>query len=208
MKDLKNKFLKNYNKNILNKIIIILIGVFLVSLILPSNIIHYFLLPLNFSEFITQPWTLITTIFFHKDFMHLLFNLLYLWFLGKIFISYIHNKLDFIRVFFIGGILASITTLIIQGVILNQVGVALGASGAIMSIVFAALYITPEKYISLFGVFNLKMKWIAWLLFSINIFGIDSNGGAIAHLTGAIYGYIWIKKYYRRDILKDIINFN
>ena len=161
----------------------------------------------DFFRFIKQPWSIISSMFMHSGLMHILFNMLWLWSLGKTLLQFISDK-DFKKLYFYSGIFASIGILLF-GYLFDLSGYAVGASGAISGIIFAAIYTRPNDSVSLFGVVKAKMIWIAWGLVVYNIIGLNGNnsGGSVAHLFGALYGYIWIKKHYKRDILKDIISF-
>lgn len=204
MLDFYKKF---YNEHIVNKLISINVLIFILTLFLPDIFLSWFMMPVEISEFIKQPWSIISSMFMHNGLMHLLFNMLWLWSLGKMLLYHISEK-DFIILYFYSGIISAISVLIYV-LLVGGIGFALGASGAISGIIFAAIFIRPEEQVNLFGIFQVKMKWIAWGLIIMNIINMsgDNAGGSIAHLSGSLFGYIWIKRYYNRDILKDIINF-
>ena len=198
---------KFYNESIVNKLISINVLVFLITLFLPASILVWFMMPIGFLEFSTQPWSIISSMFMHSGLMHIAFNMLWLWSLGKMLLRYISEK-EFIKLYFYGGILAAIGVLF-YGYIFGVGGYAVGASGAISSIIFATIFITPNQKVNLFGIVQVKMKWIAWVLIGVNLFGLTGGnaGGEVAHIIGSIFGYVWMKNHFKRDILKDILNF-
>jgi len=206
MKDFIIFYKELYNKNIVNKLISINIIIFALQSLFSIEMQTYFMMPSSLKYFIFQPWSLISSMFMHSGYMHILFNMLWLWQMGKILLNEINDEV-FLKLYMYGGIGASIGV-VIYSHIFNIETFMLGASGAISVIIFSAIYTYPNRLISFFGFFNLKMKHIAWLLMFYNIIGLsgDNAGGSVAHLTGSIIGYIWIKNYLKRDILKDVFN--
>ena len=207
MKDFINFYKDRFNSNIVNMLIGINIIMFSIQAISPLNFQEYLMIPTLPSNFILQPWSIITGMFMHSGFMHIIFNMFWLWQMGNILLAEI-GKDKFLKLYMYGGIGASIAVLLYSQIFdLNTY--MIGASGAISVIIFAAIFTIPEKMISLFGIINLKMKHIAWALFIFSIIGLfgDNSGGNVAHLIGALIGYVWIKYYLDRDFLKDIFNF-
>jgi len=168
---------------------------------------EYFILPLSPTEFIKQPWSLFTTMFIHNGFRHILFNLLWLYIFGDILLKYINEK-ELLKLYLFSGIVVS-TVVLLDAFILNVGSAALGASGAINTIIFAAIYIKPNNKISIIGDIQLKLKWIGWFLIVSHVLGLSGSNmlGEVGHLVGAAYGYIWIKKKYKRNIFNDLIKF-
>jgi membrane associated rhomboid family serine protease len=202
-------FYKNIiNKNILNKLIGINIIIYLIKLLLPETWSYLFIMPSKFSIFILMPWTFVTSLFMHFNFSHILWNMLYLFYFGNTLLKEISNR-KFAILFFTAGGLANLAILIYCS-IYNIDTMSLGASGAIAGIISSSIFINPNKKISLF-ILDIKLKYFAWYFIIFNILNIYSGyniGGCIAHLIGFLTGYIWIKRYYNRNIFYDMFKFN
>jgi membrane associated rhomboid family serine protease len=166
-----------------------------------SFLFHRLAVPASPSTLITRPWTLITYMFFHFDFLHILFNMLWLYWFGRIFLHYFTEK-QLLNTYFLGGLLGVAFYIaafnIFPGLSEYAGGsFALGASASIMGICLATAVYDPEYTIYLFLIGPVKLKWIAVALIAMDVlFMMDSNaGGHIAHLGGAVYGIVFARKY-------------
>ncbi|WP_339624333.1 rhomboid family intramembrane serine protease [uncultured Winogradskyella sp.] len=202
LKDLKNKF---YNLDPFGKIIAITAVIFIIDLVLTSllrfNATKYFMLPSGFTDFILQPWSLITYGFIHSDIWHVVFNMLFLYYLSRIASNLFKTKM-ILNVYFLGIIFGGLTYLAVANVspasffdIKN--GVLVGASAGVSALlVFVALYM-PNSEIRLFNVFNVKWKYIALFFIGFDVIRIlmgINQGGYIAHLGGYLLGYLYATK--------------
>lgn len=148
--------------------------------------------PGKFSEFITHFWTLFTYMFLHVDIWHLISNMLWLWFLGRVFSDLIGNK-KLMFVYIAGGLAGGITYLITSASIESlQYSVLLGASGSVMAIVVAAAVVAPDYKVYPFGI-PLALKWLALISFILTtVLDLSVNtGGKAAHIGGAIFGLLY-----------------
>jgi len=207
MNDLIKFYKEQFNKNIVNTLIGINIIVFLIQCLTPESYQAWFVIPTQPSNFITQPWSILSGMFMHNGLMHILFNMFWLWQMGDILLKKIGSK-KLLNLYMYGGVLSTIGVFIYSYMVgLNTY--MLGASGAIMVIIFAAIYTVPNQKVSLFGIITIKMKHIAWVLFIMNIYGLGGSnaGGEVAHISGSVIGYIWIKSYLNKNFLKDMISF-
>lgn len=164
---------------------------------------NYLALPADLRTLVRQPWTIITYMFTHFEFMHILFNLLVFYWFGKIFSEFAGNK-KILPVYLLGGIaggLLYIATYNIFPVFNNSIGVAraFGASASVMAIVFAATTLVPDYTMFLFLFGAVRIKWIALVLVILDIISIPSSnaGGHIAHLGGALFGFFYVKQLQR-----------
>ncbi|WP_296312700.1 rhomboid family protein [Winogradskyella sp. UBA3174] len=202
IKDFKYKF---YKLDAFGKIIAITTVVFILDLVLSSllrlNFIKYFVLPSGFMDFIVQPWSLITYGFIHSGIWHLLFNMLFLYYLSRIASNLFRTKM-ILNVYFLGIIVGGLFYLAVANVLPPSFlevenGILVGASAGISALlVFVALYM-PNSEIRLFNVFNVKWKYIALFFIGfdvIRIFMGINQGGYIAHLGGYILGYFYATK--------------
>ncbi len=207
-------FRKFFNtSDALKKLIIVNVAIFLAIRILeavlalftfPTDIyltlIRHVMLPASITKLMLQPWTLLTYMFVHEEFMHLFFNMLWLWVFGQIFLHYKGGKM-LTTVYVLGGLSGGILYVLsfnIFPLFANSVheSYALGASAGILAIVIATATYTPNYSINLIFLGAVPLKYIA--LFSVMSDAISihtSNaGGHIAHLGGAVFGYFYIKQ--------------
>lgn len=142
--------------------------------------------------FIAHFWTLGTYMFVHVDLLHLVSNMLWLWFLGRVFCELIGSKRMF-TVYILGGLAGGIMYLITSSLVSTvQHSYLLGASGAVMAIVVAVAAASPDYRIFPFGI-PMKLKWLALISVALTtlIDISDNTGGKAAHLGGAIFGLIY-----------------
>ncbi|MBN2135163.1 MAG: rhomboid family intramembrane serine protease [Acidobacteria bacterium] len=147
-----------------------------------------------------QIWRLVTYMFLHADFMHILFNMLFLWWFGSELEKIWGPKL-FLKYYFITGILGGAFHLVQP----NSPIPVIGASAAVMGILLAYGLKWPNRTVLLWFVLPVKMKWV--VLFSVIIAFIGavdfSHGSGIAHLAhlgGMVVGFIYLN--YNRLIWK------
>ena len=218
--DIKTSFRKGTSLTrliYLNIIIFILIaigsaiGYLLNNQELQLKILNLFSVPSSISAFISRPWTLITYMFTHKDILHILFNMLWLYWFGTIFLEYLDQK-KLVAVYLIGGISGAIVYIISFNIfpVFSSVvtsSVAIGASASVMAVVVAIAAYVPDYSVSLFLLGRIKIKYVALAIFvltSVMDFSVNS-GGKLAHIGGALFGYIYTVNFRRgRDLGKWI----
>ena len=158
-------------------------------------------IPSNPSQLLLRPWSLF--MFFHWEFLHLLFNMLWLYWMGAIILEYLGAKKLF-GLYIMGGLFGALAYVVAFNtfpIFAQSVNFsfALGASASVLAITVAAATLLPDYPISLILIGNVALKWIAAisvLLDVINISG-ENAGGHIAHLGGALFGFIYIKSLQR-----------
>lgn len=157
-----------------------------------STVITDFLtLPLNLSEFIYKPWSILTYMFAHKDLGHLFYNMLLLYFTSRTFLNFL-NERKLVYVYVMSGLLGGITLLILSAIFPNNFthSYLLGASAAVIGIVASLAVYIPNLQVSIFGIIEMKYKYYALLIFALSTI-IDFNintGGKISHFGGALFG--------------------
>jgi membrane associated rhomboid family serine protease len=159
------------------------------------------MLPANLSVFITKPWTLVTYFFSHVGIFHILSNMLFLYWFGKLIEEYLGNR-RLINLYLLGGLSGGILYLLIYNLIpyySDQVekSVMLGASGAVFAVVVGAATLMPNYTFFMFLLGPVRIKYIAafYIVFSFVQLSADNNaGGQLAHLGGALMGFIFIKQ--------------
>lgn len=139
---------------------------------------------LNTSLVLERPYTLITSIFLHSNIGHLLYNLLALALFGSILEKLIEHK--FVTLFFISGLLASVTSLFFYSNVL-------GASGAIFGILGTLTYLKPKMSVWAFGMpMPMIVAAIIWAFLDVvGVFAPNTETAHFAHLTGLFVGLIF-----------------
>jgi membrane associated rhomboid family serine protease len=161
-----------------------------------------FSIPPVFSDFIFRPWTLITYAFAHSlhSIFHILFNMLVLYWFGKLVVEYLGNQ-KLINLYVLGGLAGGILYLFVYNMIpfyIEQSGFGgmVGASAAVYAITIAAATLVPNYTFYLMFIGPVKIKYIAGFYLVISFLGsVGGNaGGNVAHLGGALVGYVYIKQ--------------
>lgn len=227
LKEFKDAFHRYNNAHV--QLILINIAVFL-ALAVPYVIMNmtgmdkYFLavhnnlaIPALFSDFVTRPWTILTYAFIHdlSGILHILFNMLTLYWFGRIFVEYLGSD-KLIAVYVLGAISGALFYLLAYNTIpfyvtnavaaklasvqaFGDVGLGIqmvGASGAINAIVVATATLLPDYTLFLLFIGPVRIKYIAAVVVFLSFLGtVGTNaGGNIAHLGGALIGFIYIKQ--------------
>ncbi len=167
---------------------------------------------LNVSVLATKPWTIVTYMFFHIGFMHLLSNMLILFWMGRIFVDMLNDK-KFLAVYVLGGICGAVlSTLAYNTIPVLQDSIAsgssvpmLGASAAVLAVTAAVGTYFPDYKIYLLFFGRVSLKYFALAVVGLSVLFIpDGNaGGQIAHLGGALFGFVWASQLRKgNDIAK------
>lgn len=185
--DIKNAYKQ---ANIVEKTIYIQVALFVVSLISKTFIQDWFALKSSFDVFFTQPWTLISYGFFHSNFIHILFNLIFLYYIGNLFLNFFTVK-QFLNYFLLGIVAGGVAFLL-----LNSNSYLVGSSAGIMAILVGLATKIPTYEIRLNLIGGVKLWVIAAIYIGISFIGLDglNSGGNIAHLGGALIGFIYTKQ--------------
>jgi len=163
-----------------------------------SGLAVYLAVPADLGNLILKPWTLFTYMFFHEDFLHILFNMLWLYWFGQMFLEFLSQK-KLVGVYILGGLSGAILFMlfynlfsVFQGDL--PVAIALGASASVLSIVVAISALKPNYQINLLFIGPVKLKYLALFSVVLDIISIpiSNPGGHIAHLGGALFGYLYI----------------
>ena len=189
----------------------------ILMLVLPGNgiyfsLVNWFAVPSGLHALVFKPWTPFTYMLLHKDFMHILFNMLWLYWFGKLFIHFIGEK-KLLSVYVYGGLSGAALFIVMYNLIpyfapVANFSIALGASASIMAIVVAVSFFKPDYQINLMFIGPVKLMYVGLITIALDImFMFGSNaGGHLAHLGGALFGYFYIKSY--RDGKDWSVGFN
>ena len=200
--DIKRTFKEG---SILTLLIYINVGVFLAVSIIgvvfylggKTNILpDLFSVPSNFSEILKKPWTPFTYMFLHTGFIHLLFNILGLYWFGKLFLYRLDGD-KLLSVYLLGGISGALFYVLAYNlfpVFQSVNGLLLGASASVFAILVAIAFYDPNSEINLSFIGTFKLKYIALFYVLLSVIGISTSnpGGNIAHLGGAFWGWFYI----------------
>lgn len=147
----------------------------------------------DLGNLVRTPWTLITFNFFHAKFLHLFFNLLVLHFAGRLFSTYFTDR-QLLGVYILGGVFSGII-FVLSYILIWKSGLLVGASGAIMAILLSVTTYAPFMLlrIPLIGIVKLWHVTFVILLLDLIQLPLDNTGGHIAHLGGALFGFLYVK---------------
>ena len=155
---------------------------------------------------LTRPWTLLTYAFFHYGFLHLFFNMMVLNFSSRFFLTFFTQK-QYLGLYILSAIFSGLC-FVISFYFLHQTSSMVGASAAIMALLVATTTYQPLMEIRLLLIGNVKLWHITAVILLLDLLQIQVNntGGHIAHLSGAFFGYIYIKLLQNGTDLSKIVD--
>jgi membrane associated rhomboid family serine protease len=213
MSGLLDDFRSEFNKpnNTLVQLILVNTIVFLLLLILKviltlaemsgvyNLIVDQMRLPAALGTFITKPWTMITYFFTHEDVFHILFNMLFLYWFGRLIDEYLGNR-RLVALYMLGGLAGGLAYMAIYNLLpyfQEQVGESrmLGASAAAFAVAVGASTLLPNYTFHLLFFGPVRIKYIAFFYIVLSLArSIGPNaGGDLSHLGGALVGFLFIK---------------
>ena len=165
------------------------------------DIIGYLAVPSDIESLGRYFWTAFTYMFVHENFFHILFNMLWLYWFGSMFLQFFSGR-TLGSLYILGGLSGALLYLIAFNTIPYYVsmgsGQMIGASAAVMAIVMGVSFYRPDMRINLLFIGSIKIIYIAIAVFFIDFLSLGSPsnpGGHIAHIGGAIAGYIFAIQY-------------
>ena len=203
----------------LQKLIVINIIFFIIPLLLNTflwlfelkdiSIIDYFVVEADLMSLIFKPWSLITYGFLHGSFSHLFWNMIMLFYFGNILVNYFGDK-RLLNVFFNGILFGGIIYIISYNLFPVFTGVSskmIGSSAGVMAILFYITSYNPNHTIRFFFL-NIKLLYIAIFLLLMDIIQIpvENSGGHIAHLGGALIGFLMFRSFKGIDFVDIYTN--
>ncbi|RLD35746.1 MAG: rhomboid family intramembrane serine protease [Bacteroidetes bacterium] len=173
------------------------------------EVIKWLAVPASLPQLATKFWTPFSYMFLHEGFLHILFNMLWLFWFGKIFLEYFDQK-KLTTIYLLGGLSGAVLYIFSFNVFpafekVREVSIALGASAAVMAIVIATATYVPKYVVRLVLIGPVQIKYIAiGVLFFTSVLDFATNtGGKIAHLGGALFGFLYVIQYKKgKDIGK------
>lgn len=205
-----DKFITNLKDNfrrgdIVTKLLYINVGVFLlVSLVgivctlfkvPPTPWINYLELPAWVLVLVRQPWSLLTYMFMHANLLHILFNMLWLLWFGRLFLSFFSAK-HLRGLYILGGLFGGLMYVLAYNVFpyFEEAvfhSYLLGASASVLAIVVATAVRAPEYPVQFMFIGMVRLKSVALFMVALDLLFMTSGnaGGHIAHLGGALAGW-------------------
>lgn len=166
---------------------------------------EYFGLPMHLNELLSRFWTPITYMFVHDGFFHILFNMLFLYWFGRILTEYLGGA-KVTNIYILGGLAGGVIYLTLYPVILQLLNPGMdisaispnlvGASAGVFAVVFGTAALVPNYTMFLLFIGPVKIKYIALfyvLSFLLQLSGSNA-GGELAHIGGALVGFLYIKQ--------------
>ena len=157
-----------------------------------ETLLQWVELPSDLSLLLRRPWTLLTYMFLHYDLLHILFNMLWFYWLGRIFMEFFSPK-QLSGLYLMGGMGAALLFLLAYNLLpyfAGQHDFLVGASASVIAVVVATAVYAPDYKIGLlfFGV--VSIKWVVFVTVAIYLLGMgmDDMGAKVAHIGGAIVG--------------------
>lgn len=208
--------------SVLHKLIYINVGVFLalhigvIIMVLANQIgrdqsimeiLHFLAIPSDLSALARKPWTVVTYMFTHGFLWHILFNMMILYWFGRYFIEEFGVK-KIMGIYLLGGLGGAALFVLFYNVFpffedIRAQSIATGASASVMAIVIAVATLVPNRQMNIVFIGPVKIIYIALILFvtSTILDFTDNTGGKIAHIGGALVGFLFAN-YYKQG--KDI----
>lgn len=179
-----------------------------------DKILSWLMVPASLKQLLIKPWSIITYMFLHVNFLHILLNMLWLYMFGRIFLTFFNEK-QLLGTYLMGGLFGAFLFILAYNILpglsfMTENSQMLGASAAIMAVAMTVSFYAPDYSVYLLLIGPVKLKYIALFFIITDILQIASYnaGGHIAHLGGVLYAFyyvIQIKK--RKDLSYKIGNF-
>lgn len=217
--ELKNNFRRG---NISLQLIYINIGIFVVTTLISVFLmlfnwdatfwLQYLELPAWLPLFLKQPWSLVTYMFLHAGALHLLFNMLWLYWFGQLFLS-LYSSRHFRGLYILGGLCGGLLYMLAYNVFpyfSNYLygSFLLGASASVLAIVVATAVRSPEYRVNFMFVGAVRLKYVALFVVLTDLLFVTSGngGGHIAHLGGALAGWWFARSLQKGTDITGWIN--
>lgn len=173
-------------------------------------IMNFLAVPANLTTLAHRPWTALTYMFLHLDFLHILFNMLWLFWFGKIFLEFLSSR-KLVFAYFAGGVSGAVLYIAFFNIfpvfdVHRDTSFALGASAAVMAIVSTISFYVPTYSVNFIFIGKIRIIFIFMVLFVLDFFMIrsENSGGHIAHIGGALFGILYATSIRNGFNLKEL----
>lgn len=201
--------------DMLTKLIFINVGVYLLVNIISVigylahsdweyYLTEYLAMPSGLHELLYRFWTPLTYMFMHSGFLHILFNMLWFYWMGRIFIDMLNGR-RLLSVYLLGGFAGAAVYVLAYFLLGYPSTPILGASAAVMAVVIATATYFPNYTIYMFLLGPVKLKYLGIAAVILDVITLDDGnlGGHFAHFGGEIFGFIWANQLKKgNDIAK------
>jgi membrane associated rhomboid family serine protease len=173
--------------------------------------LYLFSMPSDPTVLVTKPWTLITYMFTHFEFLHIVFNMLWFYWFAKFFLM-IYNEKQLLGLYVTGGLAGAGLFLLAYNLVpffaSQDPNILLGASASVLAIVVAVAVTDPDNEINLMFIGPVKMKYLALFTVIIDLISVtgDNGGGHIAHLGGAAWGWVYVMAFRKGNDMGKFVN--
>ena len=178
-----------------------LVGIFFFLANQPFSLVYQLALPSDLNVLLHRPYTFITYMFLHENFLHILFNLLGLYWFGKMLLYHFEGD-KLLGLYLFGGISGGVLYIIAYNflpVFSSTNGMLIGASASVYAILAALAVYDPNREIHMFFIGKFALKYVVAFYVLLSILSVASTnpGGNIAHLGGALWGWFYISSLRR-----------
>lgn len=191
--------------NALMRLVFVNVGVFLLIRLLAiivyfaggnsAEMLTWIELPSDLRMLLYRPWTLFTYMFAHYEVLHVLFNMLWIYWMGRLFMEYFNSK-QLVALYILGGLGGAVVYLLgyaVLPVFAGKFAFLIGASASVLAIVIAMAVYAPDYRIGLLFIGQVSLKWMAIAVVVLMVLGSGDGqlGGQLAHLGGGLVGFLY-----------------
>lgn len=224
VRTIENLWKRFCNENIVGKYIYVNVAVYLTMALIgvvatlfdalnPVNeIFRWVELPADVMQLLCRPWSIVTYMFVHGSFTHILWNMFALYGFGRIFQEFYSTR-HFVGIYFLGGIAGGLFFVAAYNIFPHfenvvQHSYLVGASAAVLAIVSAVAVRSPNYVVNLMLLGQMRLKTLAIITVAVSVLLLASEnaGGNFAHLGGAMAGWLFAVRLNRGQDITTIIN--
>lgn len=221
--NIKDDLIKSFKEgNSITQLIYVNLAVFLLLVLIQLScklflvndleLIRYIGLPSDPQTLLYRPWTILSYMFVHQEFVHILFNLINLYWCGRLFLLYFNQK-QAVGLYLLGGIAGGLLYLLSYNIFpyfqtMGFDNVLIGASASVLAIMMGIAAYAPDMELQLVLLGRIKLKYIAAVFFFLSLFSVagENAGGSIAHIGGIAIGYLFAVRMKKGKDLTAWIN--
>lgn len=175
------------------------------KIVFDSLLTSIFSLRTHIFDFLLQPWGIFTSIFSHFTILHILFNMIFLYFSGKMF-EQLFDQRRLFYTYLLGGMMGGILEILAHAVfptLQNEHSVVVGASGSVMAIFSALAFHRPNLKVMVFGMFPMRLIFLAAIFILTDLLSLGLNDGTahFAHIGGVLIGFISVQNLHNSSNL-------
>lgn len=166
-------------------------------------------LPSSILSLATHPWTIVTYMFVQYDVLHLMLNMLWLYWFGMVFVQFATQR-SLVALYLFGGLVGALSYIVVAN--LPLIGFAsaglMGSSAAVIAVTVATAVMAPDYKLNLLFFGEVSLKWVALIMIGIDVIGFSAGnmGGHVSHVGGAVAGFIY--GWYSRRGIDFLAGFN